>query len=155
MIVTLGAISPFSSFMAQQDQVIVLDRLKNAIEFARQQAFQRHTTITLCASTTQNSCSAQTEWSSGFIVFENPDREWQPVDKNILGYFPGTRHGKLYFTASGNQLHIQSNGQTTNIGSFIHCPKSASVKPKGWVVNWAARSYSTEENPEKILSCYR
>lgn len=152
LIISLAAVPQFKLFLAQQDQLLLLDRLKNSIEFARQEAFHRRKTITLCGSTTQISCSAQAEWSSGFIIFENPNKEWQPEEKNILGYFPGTRYGKLYFTATGNQLHIQANGQTTNIGSFIHCSNQASIKPNGWVINWAARSYPLDENPYKSLT---
>jgi len=134
----------FKNILIQQERIVVLYRLKNAIEFSKNEAFMRGKIISLCASQDQVSCSMSEDWASGFIAFENPERKKQVgTHCPLLEIFPGAHYGRIYFSATGNQLHIHPNGTTTNIGTFIYTPKSDTIKPAGLVVNWAVRTYST------------
>jgi type IV fimbrial biogenesis protein FimT len=136
----------FDALLIHQEQMLVLDRIQQAIAYAKNEAFSRRKIISLCPSLNKISCSLAPDWSTGFIVFENQEGKKQTETHFILEAFEGARHGHLYFSASGNQLHIHPNGTTTNIGTFIYSPKKRSfIKPSGLVVNWAARTYILNE----------
>lgn len=147
-----AAIPNLNKYLTSTEQEIALDRIKNAIEFAKNEAFRKNKTISLCPSHTQNSCTYGDGWDVGFILFENDNKNSQPTPESLLKVFEGTRYGKIVFDAMGNQLNIQANGTTTNIGNFVYCAKIKNlIKPKGLVLNWVARIYSTEENPIKSI----
>jgi Tfp pilus assembly protein FimT len=151
----LGAIPSIKKILIQTDQAIALDRIKNAIEFAKNEAFRRNKTITLCPSINQNSCGYGESWELGYLLFENPARNTQPTVGSIIQVFSGARYGKIIYNATGNQLYIHADGTTNNIGNFIYCPKDKNIiKPKGLVLNWVARIYPAEENPDKPIGFY-
>lgn len=139
----------FKAILIHQEQTFILDKINYAITYARNEAFLRRKTISLCPSINRTSCSPTADWSTGFIIFENSDEARQPQAHSILETFEGAQHGYIYFSATGNQLHIHPNGTTTNIGTFLYSPKqSGLLKPKGLVVNWAARTYILNESTE-------
>jgi type IV fimbrial biogenesis protein FimT len=139
----------FKAILIHQEQTLILDKINYAITYARSEAFLRRKTISLCPSINRTSCSLTADWSTGFIIFENPGSTKQPNVHSILEVFEGAQHGYVYFSATGNQLHIHPNGTTTNIGTFLYSPKQSShLKPKGLVVNWATRTYMLNESTE-------
>lgn len=136
-------------FLVQNERDLFLDKLKNTIEFAKQEAFSKNKSITLCASQNKKTCSLLGNWSLGFIVFENDAKRRQPTPGALLYGVDGLHYGNIYFSANGNELHISPQGITTNIGSWVYCPKSGRfVKPKGLVINWGLRTYLSDENAE-------
>lgn len=149
-IIFLAAIPNIRKLLVSTDQTIALDRLKNAIELAKSEAYRKNTTMTLCPSHNQNTCSYGDNWEVGFILFENPKCGTQPSKDAILQVFSKSQYGKIIYDAMGNQLNIYADGTTTNIGNFIYCAKEKGlIKPKGLVLNWVARVYSTDETPDK------
>lgn len=148
----LCSIPSLNQFLTRTEQEISLDRIKNAIEFAKNEAFRRNKTISLCPSHNKSSCTYGDNWAAGFILFENPNRNTQPANGTISQVFSGAQYGKIIYTAIGNQLNIHADGSTTNIGSFIYCPKDRNaIKPKALVLNWVARVYKAEETLAKSL----
>lgn len=147
------SIPPLHSWLAQLEQELALERIKHAIEFAKNEAFRTHKTISLCPSADQKHCYTKDDWSLGFIIFENPERDTQPKPNSILKTVQGASLGKIFFDALGNELHIRPNGTTTNIGKFYFCAKNGSrdLHMRLLVLNWAARTYFSQE--ENSMRC--
>lgn len=154
MTISFLALSNFRSFLMRQERELTLDRLKNAILFARNEAFRRGKTITLCGSHDQKTCHLEKEWTTGFMMFVNEHQNKQlnhshnqpnsPAD--ILYVFPKIYYGKLLYQTgfSGNELHIHENGMTMNIGDFIYSPKdnqNTLDNQEKLVINRACRCY--------------
>lgn len=142
----------------RQERALFLSHLKNTLAFARSQAFLKNTNFTLCGSHSKQKCHMQKEFSSGFILFENPNQEDFVDGKKILRAIPGLKYGKVYFTGTKALLHIGANSLTMNIGTFIYCPHPPYNKKEeieGLVINRVFRSYYLRDNPEKVenLEC--
>ncbi len=151
-VILLTSIPNLNTLLTRTEQEIALDRIKNAIELAKSEAFRKNKTISLCPTSNQNTCTYGDTWEVGFMMFENPERDTQPAAGAILQLFPGAKYGKIIYDAMGNQLNIHPDGTTTNIGNFVYCAKNkGSIKPKGLVLNWVARLYPAEENPTKSI----
>ncbi len=128
------AIPNFNLLYVRQEQDIVLDRLKQAISFAKNEAFLRKKVVSLCGSRDNQIhdkdfyCNEENDWSGGFIIFENETAEkLRPIKADkIIKKFPGVAHGKLEYDFGGKtQLNIFPNGRsmTMDIGHFIYKPK--------------------------------
>lgn len=87
----------FQGYRMRQERTLCLSALKDALAFARSEAFFRNTTISLCGSHSQQKCHMLKDWSNGFIIFENPSREDAPETHQILRVVPGIRYGTLEF----------------------------------------------------------
>ncbi len=134
------AIPSFSQFLMREERSIVLDRLKAAIEFAKQEAFIRTKTITVCASINHRTCHPN-DWSAGFIVIER-DEELPYAPPNVLYIFPKLRYGKLHFEQFGSYLNVTADGMTINNGTFVYCPKNGNrQEADALIVNNMTRSY--------------
>ncbi len=128
------AIPAFTQFLMQQERSLILNQLKTAIEFAKQEAHLRHTTITLCASQNGKTCLFN-DWSNGFMVLVEPTE--------VLQIFPGLHYGRLHFAQFGQHLHIQQDSSTINIGTFTYCPKNRDRREaEALVINKVGRVYS-------------
>ena len=90
--ITTFAVPAFSQFLMREERAIVLDRIKAAIEFAKQEAFARAKTITVCASINHRTCHAN-DWSAGFIILEMEEQ---------LPHFPS----KILYSFPKLQFHL-------------------------------------------------
>ena len=124
----------------RQEREAVLERLQTAIEYAKQVAFLKDKTITLCAIGPYPLECRLNDWSAGFMVVE-----FKPGDKKItqiLQIFPSISYGKLYFEQFGQHLNIQTEGTTVNVGTFIYCPHNKDPREaEALVINKAGRIY--------------
>lgn len=151
----LLAVPTFSQFLMREERAMVLDKLKAAIEFAKQEAFIRGKTITVCASINHKTCHSQ-DWSAGFIIIEGSERINEgPAQRPAptLYIFPKLQHGKLNFDQFGTHLNITPDGMTLNNGTFTYCPKNGDRREAdALIINNATRTYRpTQKNALGIL----
>lgn len=152
----------FQGFLMRAERARILSSLKEALTFARSTAFFQNTTVTLCGSHSHQKCHLLKDWSTGFIVYENPNEnpnhETEPDPTRILRIVPGIHHGKLIFNGVSPLLHISKDGLTMNIGTFLYCPHAPFDQKSeydGLVLNRAFRAYHLKENINKVetLEC--
>lgn len=154
-IITTFAIPSFTQFLMRAERAMVLDRLQAAIEYAKQEAFVRGKTITICGSINHRTCQPD-DWSAGFIVIET-DEHFPRFSSKILYIFPKLQHGKLHFDQFGTNVNITADGMTINNGTFTYCPKNAHRnadrrEADALIINNASRTYRpTQKNSQGIL----
>jgi len=155
----LGILSAMSiphiyPFLMRTEREIVLEQLKTAIEYAKQEAFLRGVPLTLCASPDTKTCQAR-DWSPGYLLFENRMATSQPQPSQILYVFSGTHYGKLHFESFGpnKNLNIEANGMTVNSGAFLYCPYNKDPREaEALIINKASRTYRpTQKSSRGIL----
>jgi len=130
----------FSSIMARQRQQVEINALFHAIHLARKESIMRRKVVSICPSNDGNACSPGRDWSGGWLMFENSDRDSPPQvdgDEAIL-----QRH------AVAEDVVIQANRQgftlratflrATN-GTFVVCDRSNRIPAKGLVVSYTGR----------------
>ncbi|MDH3587523.1 MAG: GspH/FimT family pseudopilin, partial [Gammaproteobacteria bacterium] len=87
MILTLGLPS-FSALKARNAQRVEVNALFHAVHLARKGSIMRKQVVSLCPTADGDSCNPGRDWSGGFLVFENSDRDEPPEldDGEILLY---------------------------------------------------------------------
>ena len=85
LILTLGLPS-FGSLVADQRLRVEADALFHAVHLARKASIVRRRVVSLCPSDDGESCTPGYDWSGGWIVFANVDRDDPPqVDETCGG----------------------------------------------------------------------
>lgn len=142
LIATLLAVSipSFSSLIARQRQRVELDALFHAVHLARKESIMRRRVVSLCPSDDGHSCNPGTDWSRGWLMFENGDRDSPPrID-------PGEPVLRQHRVASGITIRANRRGFTlrtvflraTN-GTLVVCDSAGHVAPRALVVSWTGR----------------
>ena len=68
----------FSATLAKSRQTSEINALFHAIHLARKESIRRREVMTVCASADGLSCGPTRDWSVGWILFNNADRDSPP-----------------------------------------------------------------------------
>ena len=77
LILGLG-VPTFAKITARARQSVAVDALFHAVYLARKESIVRRRVVSLCPSFDGQRCAPGTDWSGGFLVFENRDRDEPP-----------------------------------------------------------------------------
>ena len=147
--VVLGIGVPgLSDLLARQRQHIELNALFHALYAARKQSIASRRAVSLCPSHDGQQCQPGRDWSGGWILFVNSDRDSPPridageeiltrhtVDPTVL--LTANRKG---FTSRGTWL------RTTN-GTFVACDRADRVTPRALVISFTGRPRAAASRP--------
>ncbi len=148
--VVLGlGVPAFSELLARHRQIVEVNALLHALYAARKQSLASRRVVSLCPSPDGRQCRPGRDWSAGWIVFINSDRDSPPrVDagEEILSHHsvdPAIRltANRLGFTSRGTWL------RTTN-GTFVACDRAGRVPPRALVVSFTGRPRAASERPD-------
>ncbi len=130
----------FGEFVARSRQSAEIDALYHAIHQARLESIMRRRVVSLCPSADGAACLGETDWSAGWIMFENRDRDDPPVVD------PGEPVLRIHAVHPGVRLSANRRGFTlratvlraTN-GTLIVCDRARRMPGKALVVSWTGR----------------
>ena len=134
------AIPSFSSSIARQRQRVEIDALFHAIHLARKESIMRRKVVSLCPSTDGHECSASHNWSSGWLMFENKDRDSPPrIDpgESILA-----RHridDQVRISANRKGFTLRATFLRATNGTFVFCDRNSRITPRALVVSYTGR----------------
>jgi type IV fimbrial biogenesis protein FimT len=110
-----------SLFLRKTEATVVSSQLLRALHLARESAMIQHTTVILCKSADQKTCSGA--WRDGYIV---------KIGDQVLQAFTHSTPAQLYWRAfpkDQEQLVFSASGETAfENGTFWYCEKGA-MKP--------------------------
>ncbi len=130
----------FQAIKARQQQHAEINALFHAIHLARKESIMRRKVVSLCPSDDGDECRPGTDWSDGWLMFENGDRDSPPqID-------PGEAILRRHAVASDMVIRANRRGFTlratflraTN-GTLVVCDRSNRIPPKGLVVSFTGR----------------
>ena len=149
------AIPSFSAMLARQRKHIEINALFHAIHLARKESIMRRKVVSICPSIDGENCDAGRDWSTGWIAFENGDRDSPPsVD-------PGETVLLRHFVADDVQIQANRSGFTlratflraTN-GTLVFCDQMRRIAPRALVVSYTGRPRVATERPNgDLYSC--
>lgn len=115
------AVPSFKSIMESSNVVANNNELVATLSYARSEAIKRVAPVTVCASTDNTSCAAANNWSTGWIVFPDPNAN-STVDagETILQATGGAVGGVTLNGSAGlNSVRFTGTGMLgTAIGTF-------------------------------------
>ncbi len=149
------AIPSFAASIARQRQRAEIDALFHAIHLARKESIMRRKVVSLCPSLDGRSCSASRDWSSGWLMFENKDRDSPPrVD-------PGepvlTRHkvlDQVQIDANRKGFTLRATFLRATNGTFVVCDTEGRIQARALVVSYTGRPRVATHTPNgELYSC--
>lgn len=148
-------IPSFSTLLARQRQRVEIDALFHAIHVARKESIMRRRVVSLCPSSDGLTCSAGKDWSDGWIMFENSDRDWPPrVDTGEPLLQRHDVSGSIRVVANRRGFTLRSTFLRATNGTFVICDRQGRVAPRGLVISFTGRPRVASNTPRgKPYSC--
>jgi type IV fimbrial biogenesis protein FimT len=153
----LGAVGMTS--MAQDARMTAtVNQLMGDLSLARSEAIKRNTIIALCKSNNETSCSKDTAWNKGWIVFtdDNNNHEVDPGEtvirvQQMLEGNLSLRYGE---TDAYSYVRYNPSGEAWPGATFSFCDNRGADKAKAIIVYWTGRPrVSARTSEDKPLSC--
>jgi len=148
LLLSIG-IPSFSATLARSRQAIEINALFHAIHLARKESIMRRQVVSLCPSQDSATCSPGTDWSSGWILFVNADRDSPPqVDpgETVLRSHQVTENIRIQANRRGFTLRATFLRATN--GTFVICDAHNNIRPKGLIVSYTGRPRVAFERPD-------
>jgi type IV fimbrial biogenesis protein FimT len=138
-LLTVG-IPSYSALTARQRQHAEINALFHAVHVARKESIMRRKVVSLCPSDDGLRCGASGDWSEGWLMFENSDRDSPPqVDagETIL-----QRHRvaeDVIIKANRRGFTLRATVLRATNGTLVVCDARDRIRPKALVVSYTGR----------------
>jgi type IV fimbrial biogenesis protein FimT len=105
------AVPGFREFTRNNRVTAAQNDLVTAMSFARSEALKRTVPVSICASTDSATCSNDTNWATGWIVYTDASGVAGAVDgaDQVLDVVPGT-NGDMNVVSTGTFVQYQPTG---------------------------------------------
>jgi len=146
LVMTLGLPS-FGRIAADQRIRAQIDPLFHAIHLARKTSVVRRQVITLCPSTDQLQCRDNNDWSPGWIMFVNADRDmpaWRDDDETLLAVHQGDT--RIRISANRHSFTLRATELRATNGTLIFCDRAARTRNRALVVSYTGRPRVTDRD---------
>ncbi len=147
--IVLGlGVPSFAQAIAKGRQRAELNALFHGFYLARKESIRRRARVSLCPSTDGASCAPGTDWSAGWILFENHGDEAPPLrdtgEPLILSH---SADALLTITANRNGFTSRGIRKRATNGTLVVCDPAGRVPPRGLVVSYTGRPRIAEHEP--------
>ena len=134
------AIPSFAASIARQRQRAEIDALFHAIHLARKESIMRRKVVSLCPSLDGRSCSASRDWSSGWLMFENKDRDSPPrIDAGEPILANHRVDDAVRISANRKGFTLRATFLRATNGTFVLCDPNGRIVPRALVVSYTGR----------------
>jgi type IV fimbrial biogenesis protein FimT len=134
------ALPSFSALIARQRQRVEIDALFHVIHLARKESIMRRKVVSLCPSLDGLSCSPSRDWSSGWLMFENKDRDSPPrIDPDELILKKHRVDDQVLVTANRKGFTLRATFMRATNGTFVFCDPKNRISPRALVVSYTGR----------------
>ena len=138
----------FSSLLARSQQAVEINALFHAFHLARKQSIMRRKVVSLCPSRDGESCLAGTDWSQGWIMFENTDRDSPPrVDPGEIIVRAHDVADSVRITANRQAFTLRATHKRATNGTFVICDTRNRTAAKGLIISYTGRPRVAFERP--------
>ena len=144
-----AAVPAFDRMLARSRQAIEINALFHAIHLARKESIMRRRAVSLCPSADGLDCVPGTDWSTGWIMFENADRDSPPrVDEGERVLQHHAVAGSVQIDANRRAFTLRATHLRATNGTFVVCDRERRVRPRGLVISYTGRPRVALERPD-------
>lgn len=139
VLLTLG-IPSFGAMVANHRLRVEVDALFHAIHLARKESIVRRRVMTICPTDDGLSCRSGTDWSGGWMMFINIDRDWpavRDVDEPVTKWFK--THPENRIVANRKSFSLRSVDLRATNGTLIFCDRAGRGTPRALVISYTGR----------------
>ncbi len=146
--IVLGIGAPsLGSFVADARLRAETDALFHAVHRARKRSLVHRRVVSLCPSTDGATCTPDTDWSGGWILFENADRD-EPPERDPGEALLAVRQvdARVRIVANRRGFTLRSIQQRATNGTFVICDRNGRAQARALVVSYTGRPRVAREN---------
>lgn len=145
-VVLATAIPSFSATLARHRQRVEIDALFHAIHHARKESVMRRRVVSLCPSDDGSTCHPDADWSNGWLMFENRDRDSPPrIDAGEIVLRHHVVDPSIVIAANRRGFTLRATVLRATNGTFVVCDVAGRVPPKALVVSYTGRPRVAEK----------
>ncbi len=134
------AVPSLSASLARQRQRAEIDALFHAVHVARKESIMRRRVVSICPSNDAATCGDDAQWSSGWLMFENTDRDSPPrVDRGeaLLQHHVVDPETTIHANRPGFTLRATFLRATN--GTIIVCDRLRRIPARALVISYTGR----------------
>ncbi len=150
LVMSLGVPS-FGRMLANHRLKVEVDALFHAVHLARKESVVRRRAVTLCPSSDGQNCVPGFDWSDGWILFVNLDRDapaTRDAGEPLLQGFSVRSHNQV--VANRRSFSFRTTALRATNGTLIFCDKARRASPRALVVSYTGRPRVSRENRRGI-----
>lgn len=136
----------FSGVIARNRLHTEINALFHAIHLARKESIMRRQVVSICPSLDGLNCEPSLDWSTGWLMFENDDRDEPPrrdPGEALLQAHKVTANVRISANRRGFTLRATQKRATN--GTIVVCDQAGRVTPRALVVSYTGRPRVTLE----------
>jgi type IV fimbrial biogenesis protein FimT len=139
LVLTIGLPS-FGGLVADKRLRAEADALFHALHLARKTSIVRRREVTLCPSADGASCEGSTDWSAGWILFVNADRDGPPqVDAGEPILARRRVDERVQIDANRRAFSMRTTHLRATNGTLIVCDRTARAESRAVIVSYTGR----------------
>ena len=147
VILTLGLPS-FSALKARNAQRVEINALFHAVHLARKGSIMRKQVVSLCPTADGTTCNPGHDWSGGFLIFENRDRDTPPeLDDGEIVLHRHIASRSVKITANRRGFTLRATFLRATNGTLVVCDRAGRVPPRALVISYTGRPRVAEKTP--------
>ena len=134
------AIPNFANLAANGRIRTEVNALFHAIHVARKESIMRRKVVSLCPSADGRQCSATLDWSLGWILFSNSDRDEPPrIDPDEPVLQVHRTQGDIRITANRRGFTLRATEKRATNGTLVVCDRKNRGVSRALVVSYTGR----------------
>lgn len=149
------AVPSFAELQRNAERTTAVNEFFHAIFLARSEAIKRGGVVSICKTKDGQRCAPEAEWSDGWLVFANNDRDEPPqVDANeqVLRFYPGWRHGHVYANRASFSFRPITQGVVN--GTIVFCDARGPQEARAIIISHTGRPRVAKRDANnKPLKC--
>ena len=119
-ILASAGLPAFQNLLERQRLATTIHRLSTQLALARNSAISSSVPVSACPSLGDGSCRNDSDWSRGWIVYRDPDRQGQPADAaSILSQESEPASGSMTLLSSRGRRAIRFLADGRSSGSNL------------------------------------
>ena len=153
-VLSLG-VPALAGVVARSRQIAEINALHHAIHLARIESVTRRQYVSLCPSSDGKRCSAGRNWSRGWLMFVNSDRDSPPqVDSDEVVLSVHAVDPAIRLTANRSGFTLRGTRFRATNGTFVACDIAGRASPRALVVSYTGRPRSALKKPSgELYAC--
>lgn len=134
------AVPSMSAMIARNRQSAEINALFHAIHVARKESIMRRQVVSICPSFDQVGCEPGSDWSGGWIMFENRDRDEPPqIDPGEPLLQVHAARDSVRISANRRGFTLRATQKRATNGTIVVCDGQSRVLPKALVISYTGR----------------
>jgi len=139
-IMTLAGVPVFRDLLLNQRMTAHINGLVHAVFMAKHTAHTRLSTTTICKSRTGQQCEPQAEWSDGWLLFDNIDRDHPPrIDAGEHILATGGSYPQGSIRANRQAFIFRAFEIRSTNGTLVFCDPRGADHAKALIISYSGR----------------